>query len=365
MSSGAFWLRPREARLMRVLFLTLYPESAASPRYRVHQFLPHLRERGVTCEVACPFTEAEYVRLRAKAAAGRARSYHLHEARVRALQILRAGRYDVVFMQKAVMSAYVRGFATQLRQRARRLVYDIDDAVHLRSPHKLPRRWEWLEEPDQVNRLFLDADLVLAGNRWLADAALACGGRAEFFPTVVDTERFAPAANANEKFVIGWMGGPSTSANLATLAEVLGAIPDCEVRLIGADPVRAAIDGAWHRPWRYETEVAELQQFSIGIMPLGRTDWDRGKCGLKVLQYMACGVPCIATRCDVTMDMIEHERTGFLVDSPDEWRAAIENLRDPELRARIARAGREAVEGRFSLKVAAPKLVAHLEAVVK
>jgi glycosyltransferase involved in cell wall biosynthesis len=149
------------------------------------------------------------------------------------------------------------------------------------------------------------------------------------------------------------------------LAEVLGAVSDCEIRLVGADPVRAAIDGAWHRPWRYETEVSEIQQFSVGIMPLNLTEWDRGKCGLKVLQYMACGVPCVATRCDVTIDMIDHGRSGFLVESPMEWRDAIETLRDPDLRERIGRAGRETVEARFSLRVAAPKMLAHLRAVAE
>lgn len=350
---------------MRVLFLTLYPESVASPRYRVHQFLPYLRANGVTCDVGCPFTDAEFICLRAKVAAGSARSYHLHEARVRAMQILRARKYDVVFLQKAVMSAYVRGFASQLRLRARRLIYDIDDAVHLGPPHKLPYRWEWLEDLRQIDQVFRVADRVLAGNAWLRDAARSMGARADFFPTVVDTDRFVPAPRGDGKFVVGWIGGASTSDNLAPLAGVLNSLDDCEVRLIGADPVRAAVERAWHRPWRYETEVAELQQFSVGIMPLNRTEWDRGKCGLKLLQYMACGISCVATRCDVTMDMIEDGRNGFLVESPQEWRDAIERLREKQLRERIGRAGRETVESRFSLRIAAPKLLSHLEAVAK
>lgn len=350
---------------MRVLFLTLYPESMASPRYRVHQFLPYLREHGVDCTVACPFTQEEFVRLRAKAASGRARSYHLHEARVRLMQILAARRYDAVFLQKAVMSAYVRGFASLLRRRARRLIYDIDDAVNLAPPHALPARWRWIEEPDQINRLFGLADLVLAGNIWLLDAAHDCMARAKLFRTVVDTDRFQPIEEAEEKFAVGWMGSPSTSDSLAPLAGILSMLKDCEIRLYGADPVRAGIECAHHRPWRYETEVSEIQRFSVGIMPLNRTEWDRGKCGLKALQYMACGVPCIATRCDVTLEIIEDGQNGLLAETPEEWAEAFAQLRDPEFRNRLGEAARRTVESSFSLKEAAPKLLAYLKAVAQ
>ncbi len=350
---------------MRVLFLTLYPESVASPRYRVHQFLPYLRAHGVDCDVACPFTAADYTRLRAPAAAGRARSYHLHEARARAMQILRARRYDVVFLQKAVMSAYVRGFASQLRLRARRLIYDLDDAVHLAPPNALPERWRRIEEPDQASRLLKDADLVLAGNSWLRDAAVAAGGRAEVFPTVVDTDRFTPGAGAPGKFVTGWIGGPSTSGHVAPLAEVLNGLSDAEVRLIGANPAHAAIEKAWHRPWTLESEVREVQDFSAGIMPLPRTGWARGKCALKALQYMACGVPCVATPFGAVLEIIRDGENGLFADTLDEWRAALERLRDPELRRRLGEAGRRTVEERFSLRMAAPKLLAILEAAAK
>lgn len=348
---------------MRALFLTLYPESVASPRYRVHQFLPCLRAQGIECAVACPFTQDDYTRLRAAAAEGRARSYHLHEARVRAFQILDARKHDVVFLQKAVMSAYVRGFASQLRLRARKLIYDIDDAVHIDPPVSLSARWRRIAQPDQGTWLFQNADRVLAGNAWLRDEALAAGGRAEVFPTVVDTDRFVPAPAPPDAFVVGWIGGPSTSAHVAPLAEVLNGLPDAQIRLIGANPVYAAIEKAWHRPWSFETEVQEVQSFAVGIMPLPKTDWARGKCALKALQYMACGIPCVATPFGAVCDIIEDGVNGLLADSPAEWTIALERLRDPKLRKRLGDAARQMVEERYSLKVAAPKLRAHLEAV--
>lgn len=348
---------------MRALFLTLYPESVASSRYRVHQFLPYLRANDVECTVACPFTQEEYTRLRAKAAEGHARSYHLHEARMRALQILGARKYDVVFLQKAVMSAYVRGFAPQLRLRAPKLIYDIDDAVHIEPPVSLPVRWQRIEQPDQGTWLFQNADRVLTGNAWLRDEALAAGGRAEIFHTVVDTDRFVPAQTPPDTFVVGWIGGPSTSAHVAPLAEVLNGLDDAQVRLIGANPVYAAIEKAWHRPWSFETEVQEVQSFAVGIMPLPKTEWARGKCALKALQYMACGIPCVATPFGAVCDIIEDGVNGLFAGSRAEWAIALERLRDAKLRKRLGDAARQTVEERYSLKVAAPKLRAHLEAV--
>ena len=349
---------------MRVLFLTLYPESGASSRYRVLQFIPHLRDYGLDCTVAAPFTESEFARLRAEAAAGRAWRYHAHEYWTRTKQIMAARRFDVVVLQKAVTTAYVKGMARMVRACARRLVYDIDDAVNLAAPHPMPRRWAWAGDAGQINKLFALADLVLAGNHWLKESAEAAGARAELFPTVVDTERFTPAtATEGDDYVVGWIGGPSTSGHLRPIARTLSSITGARVRLVGADRVQASVPAAEYAPWSLETEVGETQRFSVGVMPLPKTEWARGKCALKALQYMACGVPCVATPFGAVLDIIVDGVNGLFANSHDEWCSAIERLRDPALRRRIGDAGRRTVEERFSLRVAAPRLKRLLESV--
>ncbi|MCL4218419.1 MAG: hypothetical protein KJ052_15635 [Candidatus Hydrogenedentes bacterium] len=126
---------------LEVLFLTLYPEPAASPRYRVTQFLPALEARGLCCTVAPAVSETIYRQSLDEQNRLRPARYHRHELGQRFRQIISAKKYDVVFLQKAVMSASVRGFDRLLRQRARRLLYDIDDAVHLEPPHGLRGPW--------------------------------------------------------------------------------------------------------------------------------------------------------------------------------------------------------------------------------
>lgn len=345
---------------MRVLFLTLYPERAASARYRVGQFIPYLRAHGIECTVAPAVTEAQYATLTGPTRTARPFWYHVAETRRRLRQILTARRYDVVFLQKAVMTAFVRGADTLVRGFSRRLVYDVDDAVHLAPPHPLRGPWRSFEDQRQPHKLFALADCVLAGNAWLASVASAAGARVELFPTVVDTTRFTPPPEPPSGYRIGWIGGPSTTGCLAPILEVLRSVRDADIRVVGADwserefgPTTANFEIV---PWSLETEVAEVQGFSVGIMPLLNDEWTRGKCALKSLQYMACGVPCVATPFGAVLDIIRHDENGLFADSASEWEAALERLRDPALRRRLGQAGRATVEAAYSLAAAAPKL---------
>lgn len=356
---------------MRVLFLTLYPDAAASPRYRVAQFLPYLRAHGVECHVAAPLTENEWRRLTGPGRRGRALWYHAYETPRRLAQILGARRYDVVFLQKAVMSAYVRGFDRLLRRFARRLVLDLDDAVHLAPPHPLRAPWRILEVRDQVRRLMASAELVLAGNRWLESEVEAAGGRATHFPTVVDTDRFAPALLAPEDYTLGWMGSPATTPHLDLIAPLLQTQQAARVILAGADRERLA----WLRPgavssrdiefrsWAYEREVEDVRSFSVGLAPQPKDEWTRGKCALKALLCMACGVPCVATPYGAVLDIIRNGENGLFADTIEDWRTALEKLRDPEMRKGLGAEARVSVEKNYALRTAAPRLLEILESI--
>lgn len=356
---------------MRVLFLTLYPDIAASPRYRVTQFLPYLREHGVTCHVASALSPKQYSALTGPKRQGRAFWYHFAETPKRLRQILSARKYDIVFVQKGIMTAYLRGSLGLLRKCARRIVYDFDDAVHLEPPHALRFPWKALEDRDQIDNLIRRADLVLAGNAWLADVARKAGGKTEVFPTVVDTDRFVPREDAPEAFRIGWVGNPSTMVCLDPAAEALGQLGPGELSLVGADPRTVPWPKAEVRTWSLDTEVSDIQGFSLGIMPIpkgewmkGRAeDWMKGKCALKALLYMACGVPCVATPFGAVLEFMEHCRNGLLADSTAQWRKAFDDLRDPAMRQRLGEAGRATVEERYALKSAAPRLLELLESI--
>ena len=346
---------------MRVLFLTLYPDVAASPRYRVTQYLPYLRDAGIDCTVAAPISEDAWRRWSGPGRTGRAFWYHAAETSRRTAQLLGSGRYDCVFVQKALTTAHVRGLDTLLFGRATRLIYDIDDAVHLAPPQALRGPWRALSDSKQIARMMRRADTVLAGNRWLCEEVRQAGGQPQLFPTVVDTERFRPVARRSHSYTIGWMGNSSTAASLRTIQGPLTCIDGAEVRIVGATIAETGLERAVHSAWSYATEADELNHFDVGIMPLSKTEWTRGKCALKALQYMACGIPCVSTPFGAITDIIEPGVTGLLADTNAEWTAAFEQLRDPAERARIGEAGRALVESRYSLAKAAPRLCALLE----
>ena len=349
---------------MRVLFLTLYPETAASPRYRVAQYLPYLRAHGVEFTVASAVSQEVYAKLTGPGRTARPFWYHAFETPRRLAQILGGRRYDIVFVQKALMSAYLKGVLALLRRWAKRIVVDVDDAVHGQPPHPWGTRWRWLEDREQVNRLFSVSDLVLAGNDWLADEARKTGCRVEILPTVVDTERFAPSANGAAPFRIGWIGGSSTTRSLEAVVPVLNDLKGAETDLVGADRAQLSMNGLSVRAWTFDSEVKDIQGFSVGIMPVPKTEWSRGKCALKAIQYMACGVPCVATPFGVVRDIIRDGENGLFADTQEEWRDAFERLRDPALRRRLGEAGRATVQERYSLDATAPRFVELLESVL-
>jgi hypothetical protein len=105
------------------------------------------------------------------------------------------------------------------------------------------------------------------------------------------------------------------------------------------------------RPWRLETEMDELAQIGIGVAPLPDTPWERGKCGVKILQYMACGIPVVASPVGVNQNIVTHGVNGFLTKDAQEWTTALRTLSaDPKMRQQFGKAGRETVEKRFTVQ---------------
>ncbi|MFM1918960.1 MAG: hypothetical protein RLZZ303_594 [Candidatus Hydrogenedentota bacterium] len=340
---------------MKVLFLALYPASSASSRYRVHQFLPGLRAAGVDCTLRCAMPDKGRGPWRPAMVA------QVIEACRRGRQMRDLEQFDRVFVQKSLTAAPFPGMLGLLEADWQRVVFDLDDAVHRQPPDTLSRFIKPFapEGEPQAATLMRHARLTLAGNHWLEAETGRLGGRPRYFPTVVDTERFTPAPPPDTRYRLGWMGSPSTAPYLYPLAPVLQRV-ETPALLVGAGAVPLAFP-AERVDWALDSEVAQLQRMSVGLMPQPGNEWGRGKCGLKALQYMACGKPVIASRFGVALELIEDGETGLLADSPDEWMAAIERLRDPAERARMGEAARKKVVRDFSLAVWTPRLLEALE----
>jgi hypothetical protein len=249
-------------------------------------------------------------------------------------------------------------------------VSDYDDAVfHRYDLHKLlPVRWFLGRKIDQVMQ---HSQLVTAGNTYLADRARrACANRVEIVPTVVDLAQYTVRCEPtiDSRLNVGWIGTPETweafGKSMHALLNDTLAVNGARFQAVGAKLAPQKIGTLDIVPWTEETEVSAIQSMDIGVMPLKDTPWARGKCGYKLIQYMACGLPVVASSVGVNKDIVEHGVNGFLAETDKEWRSAIETLlSDAELCRRMGAAGRKKVEESYSLQVWGPRVAQMLRRV--
>ncbi|MBN1964721.1 MAG: glycosyltransferase family 4 protein, partial [Anaerolineae bacterium] len=223
----------------------------------------------------------------------------------------------------------------------------------------------------KIDTVMRKAVLVVAGNEYLASRARQAGAKeVATLPSVVDASRYEVIeAQGKQRLTIGWIGSPTTALFLHACRKALGhAVTHYDARLvlIGSGSIQVGKLPLEIQPWSEDTETTAIKAFDIGIMPMPDNPWTRGKCGYKLIQYMASGIPVIASPVGVNSDIVEHGHNGFLATEPEEWIEALSRLiSDADLRARMGAAGRAKVDTEYSLQIMAPKLLAILEQAVR
>jgi glycosyltransferase involved in cell wall biosynthesis len=272
--------------------------------------------------------------------------------------------YDFVFIQKPILPAPFFNIETKI-SRETTTIFDFDDAIYLKriGGSILPNVWP---QSKRIASICKRVQRVVVGNDYLADFARKLGADPIIIPTVVDTEAYENDSHIekrNHKIpVIGWVGSPSTQADLKIVVQGLVNLHSKApfvVRVIGGNPeaipVRFPIE--W-RPWKLETAVSDIANLDYGLAPLMDTEWNRGKCGLKVMQYWAAGVPVIASPVGVYKEMIRDGENGLLASNNTEWTNHIlELMTNPTLHQRIITGGRRTVLEKYSLKAQTQKFV--------
>jgi len=238
-----------------------------------------------------------------------------------------------------------------------RLVFDFDDAIWLADMSAFNQRFRWLKSPGKIPRVLAAADLVLAGNAFLAQYARGFSQSVQIVPTTIDTDSYQPRTRAPDggPVCIGWSGSFSTIRDFRLALPVLRRLrarfgERVRFQVIGDGSFRDEELGIVGQPWNADSEVADLQQIDIGLMPLPDNEWSRGKCGLKGLQYMALGLPTLMSPVGVNAEIITDGKDGFLPRSDEEWERALSALiESPALRAEIGAAGRQRVIQDYSV----------------
>ncbi|MBK6849595.1 MAG: glycosyltransferase family 4 protein [Proteobacteria bacterium] len=328
----------------RVLFL-IQGEWVPSSRFRVQQLVPRLAAAGIRCTVR-PI---------------RPRLRHETDGRFAPSQLVRGvaalrelDQHDLVFIQRPLLRSVSIALETRVARR-RPTIFDMDDALF----HNL-----WGLEGLQIRRIVARVGQVIVGNQYLFQAV----GRPEkttIIPTVVDTARYQvrPDPGPDSPFTIGWTG---LSSNLRELRLVLAplrrVLRETKGRLL---IVADRCDPSWlrelpvdFRRWSPESEVAALAEAHVGIMPLVDRPYNRGKCGFKLIQYMARGIPVVATPLGANREIVRDGVDGYHAETSEQWAERLSALAaDRALRARMGAAGRQRVEEHYSLDAVVPRYV--------
>ena len=322
---------------MKVLALIERPNHVCY-RYRIEAFAWALHEQGLTLEAA-PLGRSTVGRIG---------------------QFRRAGRVEVVILQRKLLPFWQLRL---LRRAARRLVYDVDDALFQRDSYNR-------KGPASCMRLahfwatIYAADAVTVGNEYLRRrvGAYIDPRRVHVMPTCVEPKAYPLARHHRTASAVRlvWIGQQSTLPSLGRAEQHLAAaadgLPGLELRVICDKFPEVSGVRVVPRRWSSTSEAAELADGDIGINWLPDDSWSRGKCGLKVLQYMAAGLPVVANPVGMNCEMVIHNQTGLLASTPSQWAAAIARLAaDPPLRRRLGAAGRRLIEERFNVDNWAPK----------
>ena len=344
---------------MRLLILSRYDRQGASSRLRMHQYVPHLEAAGFSVEIR-PLFDAAYLRSLYRGRRDPVSVLRAYWSRIRQLRDMDA--FDVIWLEKELLPWLPNGAERLFSADGPAIVSDYDDAVfHRYDRHSSGAVRRILG--DKIAEVMRRSDLVLAGNRYLADyAARAGSARVEIVPTVVDCSVYEPReSDSASGGTIGWIGTPGTWNDcVEPFSEPLNHVVDAKAvcfLAVGAGNEARTANGFDVRQWSEEREVSDIHDMGIGIMPLPDTPWMRGKCGYKLIQYMACGLPVVASPVGVNAEIVEHGVNGFLASSEAEWVKALETLiADPDLRRRMGAAGRKKVEDHYSLQVQGPRV---------
>jgi glycosyltransferase involved in cell wall biosynthesis len=322
-------------------------------------YQPWLRNAGFSVEHE-PFFDDAYLDLLYRSGQRRLSGVLASYAR-RLVRLAEARDYDLLWIEKEALP-WIPAWAERALL-SRPYVLDYDDAWFERyAGHDNPL--VRLALARKLEGLVRHASAVIVGNDYLAGWARSAGARQiAIIPTCVDPARYDMPApqSVPGRFTIGWIGSPSSAPFLVEIApalEVLTRDPQVTVRVVGADTVDLPGVRLEHRPWSEETEIAEIAGFDVGIMPLPDTAWTRGKCGFKLIQYLAAGRPAVASPVGANRGIVQHGRNGYLAETLDDWIKYLLRLRsDAALRRQLGAAGQVSVRETFSTSRATADLV--------
>jgi glycosyltransferase involved in cell wall biosynthesis len=332
-----------------------YPlDTTPSQRFRIEQWKPILKTDGIEVELF-PFADPALMELIHQPGRIPAKAMRLTAAFLRtSRRALRARRYDAVFIHRTMAIVGPAILERLVRLLGVPIIYDFDDAIYMLHTTAANRRFGWLKFPGKTAAICRLSSHIVVGNEFLANYARQFNANVTVVPTSIDTTAYAaPVRNGADRIpMIGWTGSSTSQTYLEWFAPVLRELKkicEFELRVVSnRDPKFADLPYVW-RPWTPETEIAEIGQFDIGIMPMPDDKWSEGKCALKALQCMALGMATVASDIGANRAVIRHNENGMLAKTDEDWLATLKLLVDDSaLRIRLGVAGQQTVHDSYS-----------------
>jgi glycosyltransferase involved in cell wall biosynthesis len=358
----------------KILFVAPHrPNRSPSQRFRFEQFTSFFEAHGYDYQYAYLLSEEDDKVLYSKGNFDKKALMLARSFKQRQEDVKRANQFDIVFIQREAFMTGTTIFERKFAKSKAKVVFDFDDSIWLSNVSEPNKYLNFLKDPAKTARIIKLSDHVIAGNDYLADYARQFNPHVTVIPTTIDTDRYqAPAQRqARDVVTIGWTGSITTIQHFERAIPVLKRLRErygnkVRFKVIGDPNYQQANLGIQGEPWRAESEVEDLHDIDVGIMPLPHDEWTKGKCGAKGLQYMGVGIPTIMSPVGVNTEIIEHGVNGFLADHDDEWFDTLVRLiEDAPLRHQIGNAGRDRVEARYSVHANAPKYTALFDALLK
>jgi len=342
--------------MKKVLFIAMHRKNRSpSQRYRFEQYFDYLEHNGIKCTLSYLISEKEDSLLYKPGHYLAKFKIYVKSILTRRKDVKKASDFDFIFIQREALMTRSTFFERKLAKLKIPLIFDLDDAIWLEDRNLNHGLLRLLKKPAKTAKIISYANCIVAGNSYLANYALKYNSNVKIIPTTIDTDWYKPKERLDKAFItIGWTGSFSTIKHYEELVPVL-----IKMKAKYQDRIKfvvIGIDDFYHEgldikgiAWNADSEVEDLQEINIGIMPLPDNDWTKGKCGAKGLQYMGLAIPTIMSPVGVNTEIIEDGINGFLAETEDEWADKLSSLIDSaDLRTRLGAAGRETVVKHYS-----------------
>ena len=341
---------------LNVLILAPYPQKAApSQRFRFEHFFKFMEEMKLTYDFSSFLSEKAW-------AMAYQRGNFIHKAFYvfrgylsRLITLFTLNRYDFIFIHRELTPFGPPIFEWLIaRVFRKKVIYDFDDAIWMADQRQENFLWKTLKWRSKVASICKLSWKVSVGNQYLGRFASQYCNNVVLMPTIVDTWVHTPPSHQERPMpVIGWTGSHSTLFYLETILPALTLLQErfeFEFLVIANKNPNLPLKHFRFVPWKEETEIEDLSVIDIGVMPLEDTEWSKGKCGFKLIQYLSLGVPAVASPVGVNNEIIQEDLNGYFARSTEEWVSRLSILlRDYQKRTALGNNGRLLIEEKYSV----------------